>query len=223
MGVSLHCCCAPTTTTIGHVNKQPTPTKRLQPFRPWQVLNRHLYTVDHTSPDGRPIRYTLEVDTANDDEVRVYTDGWLRSKHALPASIPVVGGYLDVDASLYGVTRMHLVTAFGAERRLTPVAGTIEDRRLQLDHRHPKVSRAIGLVAIAVLIANLALAVPIALEYATELSIISERFGTFASPFQLPTWANIALMAAGILAAMERVLTLRRNKILDAETIWTVF
>lgn len=204
------------------MTKKPTPPKRLKPFRPWQVLNRFLYTVDHSGSEGRTVRYTLEIDTFNgDNEVQVYADGWFRSKHELPASISVGDGHIEVDASMYGVTRMHLLTTDGAERRLTPVAGTIEDRRRKLDRRYPTVSRAIGWAAIAILIANLVLAVPFALELVTELPDIQERFGTFVSPIQLPTWDNVALMTAGILAATERALTLRRNKILDFETIWT--
>lgn len=75
--------------------------------------------------------------------------------------------------------------------------------------------------AIAILIANLVLAIPFAIELATELPAIQRNLGTFVSPIQLPAWANTSLMVAGILAATERVLTLRRNRILDMETIWT--
>lgn len=224
MHVCRHCCYARTLTTMEHMNKKPSSPRRLKPFRSWQVLNRYLYVIDHPGPQGDSVRYTLEVDMMDgEDEVRVYTDGWLRSKHQLPASIPVVGGHLEVEASLYGVTRVNLVIADGAERRLTPVPGTIEDRRLQLTRSHPTVSRVIGWLAIAVLVINLALAVPFALEWATEIPDIRKRFGTFDSPFHLPTWMNIALMTAGILAAVERALTVRRNKILDLETIWTAF
>ncbi len=67
------------------------------------------------------------------------------------------------------------------------------------------------------------LAVPFALESATRIPKIAERFGTFVSPIQLPAWITTALLVAGILAAVERALTLRRNKILDVETVWTAF
>lgn len=208
--------------TLEYMTTPPAPPKRMKPFRQWQVLHRHLYTVDHTGPAGNSIRYTLEIDTANgDNEVQVYADGWFQSKHELPASIPVLGGHIEANASLYGVTRMHLVTADGAARRLTPIAGTIEDRRGALDRRHPTISRAMRWAAIAILIANLVLAIPFAIELATELPAIQRNLGTFVSPIQLPAWANTSLMVAGILAATERVLTLRRNRILDMETIWT--
>ncbi|SNS34966.1 hypothetical protein SAMN05421642_1022 [Rhodococcoides kyotonense] len=196
--------------------------KRLRPFRPWQVLNRYLYTLEQSASDGTEVLYTVEVDTAGEEEtVQLYKDGWLDSTHDLPASIPVADGRIEVAVSLYGVTRVHLVRDDGVERRLTPVRGTLEDRRRRLDRRHPTLSKAIGWVAIAILVVNLVLAVPFALETATEIPKIAERFGTFVSPIQLPVWVSTTLLVAGVLAAVERVLTLRRNKILDMETIWT--
>ena len=194
--------------------------KRLRPLKPWQVLNRYLYTLEHAG-----FSYTVEVDAAGDDTVQLYEDGLLVSTNDLPAKIPVAGGYIDVAASLYGVTRVHLVRGDGkgngVGRRLAPARGTLEDRRRRLDRHHPGISRAIGWVAIAILMGNLVLAVPFAIEIATGVPAIAERFGTFVSPIGLPVWINTALLVAGICAAMERALTVRHNKIIDLETIWT--
>lgn len=194
-------------------------TKRratLKPLRPWQVLNRYLYEVDLGG-----IHYTVEVDTAGDGDAQLYADGLQVASEDLPTSFPVDRGHIEVAASLYGVTRVHLVTGDGPDRRLTPVRGTIEDRRRRLDRDHPAISRVIAWAAIVILVVNLVLVVPFALEMATGIPAVAERFGTFVSPIQLPVWANTALLFAGILAAVERALTLRHNKILDFETIWT--
>lgn len=211
------------------MTKQPPTAKRLSPLKPWQVLNRYLYTLEHAGSDGRRVSYTVEVDTAGDDTVQLYADGWLVSTNDLPASIPVSGGHIEVAASLYGVTRVHLVLDDdddedednGVGRRLAPARGTIEDLRRRLDRNHPRISRAIGWLAIAILVVNLVLAVPFAIEIATGVPAIAERFGTFVAPIQLPVWINTALLVAGVCAAVERALTLRHNKILDLETIWT--
>ncbi|OZF53621.1 hypothetical protein CH293_10140 [Rhodococcus sp. 14-2470-1b] len=190
--------------------------RKLTPLRPWQVLNRYLYELDLAGT-----RYTVEVDIADDDVAKLYADGRLVSTLDLPASFAVGDGRIDVAASLYGVTRVHFSRRDGVGRRLTPVRGTLEDRRRRLGERHPVLSRVIGWVAIVLLIVNLILAVPFALEIVTEIPVVAERFGTFVSPIQLPVWANTPLLLAGIVAAMERALTLRHNKILDMETIWT--
>ncbi|MBY6414837.1 hypothetical protein HQ346_24985 [Rhodococcus sp. BP-252] len=203
------------------MNEQPTPAKRLSPFRPWQVLNRYLYTLERPSSAGVPILYTVEVDSlSEDDTVQLYENGYLATTNDLPASIEIDGGTIEVAVSLYGVTRVDFVSDDGTGRRLAPVPGTLEYRRRRFDRRHPRLSRAIGWAAIAILVVNLVLAASFALEIATKVPMVAEQFGTFVSPIQLPAWANTTLVVAGILAATERVLTLRHNKILDLETIW---
>ncbi|MEV1291984.1 hypothetical protein [Pseudonocardia sp. NPDC049635] len=139
----------------------------------------------------------------------------------LPGCLPVPGGRIDVDAGLYGTTRIHLVPDSGPERRLGPVPGTLEHRRARLAGRRPGVSRAIAVTAVLVLAVNLVLAAPHALELVTSQPRVAELVGTFTSPVSLPGWLNTALLVAGALAAVERVLTLRRNRVLDAETMWT--
>lgn len=54
----------------------------------------------------------------------------------------------------------------------------------------------------------------------SQLDWVAERFGTFTSPFALPAWANTGLLILGILAALERALTLRSHWLIDAETWW---
>ncbi|GAA2286971.1 hypothetical protein GCM10009853_047780 [Glycomyces scopariae] len=189
-------------------------------MRGLDVLHRALYEIDLPGPAG-PVRYTVEVDTNRDWTAVLYADGVLQAEADLPARLPVPGGVIEADHGMYGVSRMHFTAEDGRERRLAPVRGTLEDLRGRFAHRHPRASRAIGWAAVAVLLVNLALAAPHALELATEIPRIAERFGTFDSPVDLPWWLNASLYAAGAAAATERVLTFRRNRIVDFETIWT--
>ncbi|MEU3271049.1 hypothetical protein ABZ639_09380 [Saccharomonospora sp. NPDC006951] len=191
--------------------------KRLRPFRRSQVLHRWLYTIafaGHT--------WTVDVDLGDEDgAAELYRDGLLHARGDLPSAFAVPGGTIEVDAGLYGVTRVHLVREDGEQRRLSPVKGTAEDLRGRLARRHPLLSRSIAGLAIVVLALNLVLAVPQALELLTTIPKVADNIGAFTSPVVLPMWLNIILVTAGALAATERVLTLRRNRVLDIETLWT--
>ncbi|MEU6247655.1 hypothetical protein [Glycomyces sp. NPDC047010] len=198
----------------------PAASRRLRPMRRLDVLHRALYEIDLPAGDG-PVRYTVEVDVNRDWTAVLYADGALVTEADLPARLPVPGGVIEADQGMYGVSRMHFVAADGRERRLTAARGTLEDLRGRFGRRHPRASRAIGAAAVAVLLVNLALAAPQALELVSEVPRIAEQFGTFESPVDLPWWLNASLFAAGAAAATERVLTFRRNRIVDFETIWT--
>lgn len=63
------------------------------------------------------------------------------------------------------------------------------------------MSRTIAAVAVAVLLVNLVLAVPVALELLTGIDAVAARFGTFTSPITLPGWLNTGLLVAGVAAA----------------------
>ncbi|GGU90885.1 hypothetical protein GCM10010182_01990 [Actinomadura cremea] len=198
--------------------------KRLRPFRRREMLHRAVYTIVHDGPDGPG--HTWAVDIAMKDVdwlAELYLDGAWQEKSDVPAAFAVPGGTIEVKASAYGVTRMHLVLDSGEERRLAPVAGTAENLRGRLARRHPRLSRTIGGLAIAILVANLVLAVPQAIEIVTGVPVIADRVGTFTSPVATPVWLTALLVFAGVLAATERVLMRRRNRVLDIETIWSSF
>lgn len=196
--------------------------KRLRPVRRREVLHRFLYTIELPGPRGELLDHTVEIDAGRaDSRAGLYVDGWERATTDLPGSFPVPGGRIEVSVGLHGVRRMHLVDD-GRERRLDPVPGTLEHLRGRMHRRHPRLSRAIGRLAIAILVVDLVLAVPQALEFlTTRVDRLAELVGTFSSPIELPLWLNAALAVAGALAAVERVLTLRRNRLLDIETMWT--
>jgi hypothetical protein len=188
------------------------------------VLHRMLYTVRHPGPRGDLLDYTVEIDAGRDDGRAVlYVDGWEQATTDMPGRLPVPGGAIEVSIGPYGVRRVHLVDDDDDDgRRLDPVRGTLEDLRRRMHRDRPLLSRAIGWAAIAILAVNLVLAVPQALEFlTTRVDRIAELVGTFTSPVVLPLWLDVALVLAGVLAAVERVLTLRRHRVLDVETMWT--
>ncbi|MEV5827030.1 hypothetical protein AB0L25_15750 [Spirillospora sp. NPDC052242] len=188
------------------------------------MLHRSLYTIVHDGPDGPGRTWTVDVTMKDVGWVaELYLDGAWQEKSDVPAAFAVPDGTIEVKASMYGVTRAHLVLDSGPERPLTPVAGTAEDLRGRLARRHPRLSRTIGALAIAILVVNLVLAVPQALEIVTGISLVADHVGSFRSPVSLPPWLNAVLLSAGILAATERVLMRRSNRVLNIETIWSSF
>jgi len=197
--------------------------QRLRPIRRREVLHRLLYTIKHPGPRGDRLDHTVEIDLGRDDGRAVlYVDRREQATTDMPGSFPVSGGVIEVAIGLHGVQRVHLVGDEGDERRLDPVGGTLEDLRRRLHRRRPRLSRAIGWLAIAILVVNLVLAVPAALEFlTTRVDRVAEIFGTFTSPIVLPLWLNITLALAGAAAGTEWALMLRRNRLLDLETSWT--
>ncbi|GAB3431183.1 hypothetical protein [Actinophytocola sediminis] len=209
---------------MNRVDDRPEGTtgKRLSPLRRHEILHRLIYTIDHPDRHGELVNHTVQVDVSRDDgHAELYVDGRQLATMEMPAAFPVAGGVIEVASTPYGVRRVHLVMDNGTERRLDPLPGTLEHRRGRLHRRHPRLSRAIGWAAIAILVTSLVLAVPQAIELLTRLDRVEEWVGTFTSPIQLPAWLNASLTVAGVLAATERTLTLRRNRVLDIETLWT--
>ncbi|OZM70799.1 hypothetical protein CFN78_23030 [Amycolatopsis antarctica] len=202
-------------------NRGPEQGEWLIPLRRREVLYRSLYTAEHTGPDGGTSTYTVEFDGTKDWAAKLYRDGRFQAKADLPATFRVSGGRIEANSSLYGVNRMHLVSDSGEERRFDPAPGTLEDLRGRLARRKPWLSRTIAATAILVLVVNLVLAVPQVLEILMRVPLLAENFGTFTSPIQLPGWLNTVLLLAGVCAAVERVLTRRRNRLLDVETLWS--
>lgn len=198
---------------------------RLAPLRRRDVLHRLLYAITLTGPDGEPLEHVVHVDTAGDEwAAELFVGRLRRAKADLPATFDVPGGAIQVDLSLYGVSRMHFVGDDGEEQRLEPLAGTLEHRRHRLHRDRPRLSRVIEWTAIVVLVVGLVPAVPQALELlTTHVDGVRELIGSFTSPIQLPAWLNTTITLAGVTAAVERALMLRRHPVVDAETIWTAF
>ncbi len=168
---------------------------------------------------GASETWSVDVRHGGDDNgeviAQLYRNGVNHARSKLPAAFEVPGGTIEVHASSFGLKRCHYVTADGAARQLTPDPASAEGRRAQFQRTHPLASRAIGVASVVVLVIALVLGVPQIVEQVTLIPPVAERFGTFTSPFQLPTWVNISLLVATIVASTERALRLRFNWLLD--------
>lgn len=186
----------------------------LRPMHGWQVVHRTVFGIAHAGE-----RWVVDVDLI-DDTAALYRGGVQVARSSLPARFPIGDATIEVAATTFGLRRAHLVHADGGERQLDPAPGTAERWRAVLDHRWPVLSRVIAVVAVLVLIVGLGVAGAEAWEWLTSIEAIGERVGVFASPLALPEWAVTTLTVAGLLAALERALTLRHHWLLDADTFW---
>lgn len=193
----------------------------LKPYRWWQPLSRSVFYLRRDDAQGQAHVYAVDVDYFSwDDEAHMYRDGARWARSSLPAAFPVPGGVVEVAVSSVGLTRMHFVSDAGDEMVLQPDRLSAEGLRARFGKRFPRWSRAIGWIAVVILIIGLIFAAPQVIELLTQLDWVAENFGTFTSPISLPAWANTTLFVAGILAALERALTLRSHWLIDAETWW---
>ncbi len=75
-------------------------SRRLRPLRRHQILTRSLYAAPLPEPGGPGAMWTVEVDQARDWDARLYRDGEQGARAEMPASLPVPGGRIEVDAGL---------------------------------------------------------------------------------------------------------------------------
>lgn len=194
-------------------SSDPAPAAELPRFRRSLSMQRTRFT-GHLADESIA---TVDVDHASGR-----TSLYLNNRHERTADMPTqftLGSErIEVAASRYGMRRIHLIRADGSHERLDPAAGTPERWRERLSQRHPKISRAIAVGAVSVLVVNLILLAPQVLELLTHLTIWPDRFPSFVSPVDLPGWVNTILTMTAALAATERALTFRHHRILDVET-----
>lgn len=208
---------------IGKV--KPGDGRALKPYRWWQLFSRHLFYLDLTEEhgpgdDGVPHRYAVHVSWWKSDDngysvAHLYREGRQHAVAPVPAIFPVPGGAIEVRLSDLGLRRMHYVSDDGEARLLTPDPRSAEGLRARWGQRHPRASSWLGRLAIMVLLGAAIVELPQLLELVTSWDPISERVGTFSSPINLPSWANISILAVSLLAAMERALTLRHHWLID--------
>ncbi|SHI67248.1 hypothetical protein SAMN05421803_101895 [Nocardiopsis flavescens] len=191
----------------------PAPGAPLPPFRPSLALERTRFAIGLDDASTA----TVDVDHTS-GRASLYRDGRHVRTADMPVRFPVGTAGIEVAASRYGMQRIHLVGADGGPRRLEPAPGTPEHWRARLSRRHPGVGRALAVGAVVVLAVNLLLLAPQLLESATHLPLWADRLTPFVSPVDLPAWANTALTATAALAGIERALTFRHHRLLDAET-----
>ena len=156
----------------------------------------------------------------------LYRDGAQVYRSNVPATFEVPGGVIEVATSTFGLRRMHFVpgtpTKSGAEteRLLQPDKRSAEGRRAQFGRRFPKLSRIMGWIAVAILLAGLAVWIPQVIETVTHWDAVSGYVDPYVSPINVAPAAEYGLLAAGLVAALERALTIRSHWLIDFESFW---
>lgn len=191
----------------------PEPGAPLPPFRRSLSLQRTRFAIDLSDASTA----TVDVDHASGRASLYRNDRHVRTGD-MPIRFPLGSDGIEVAASRYGMRRIHLIGADGSRRRLDPAPGTPEHWRARLSRRRPGVGRALAVGAVLVLTVNLILLAPQVLELVTRLPLWAEHFTPFDSPVGLSAWANTALTLTAALAGIERALTFRHHRLLDAET-----
>jgi hypothetical protein len=188
----------------------------LRRFRWWQMFGRSLRTISLPAPDGTASTYTIDVRHAGDltdgeIRARLYLNGSLHSYSKLPARFSVPGGHIDVAINGFGLRRCHYVRADGSEVQLAPDPASAEGRRAQLHRTHPGLSRLVGVVSTAFVVAGLCVTVPQIIETISRVPPIADSIGTFTSLVQLPLGANLLIGLAAVIGSTERALRMRSS------------
>lgn len=188
----------------------------LRRYRWWQMFGRSLRSIALPAADGTVSTYTVDVRHAgdmSDGEIRarLYVDGALQSYAKMPTRFTVPGGHIEVAITGFGLKRCHYVRADGTEQPLSPDPASAEGRRARLHQRHPGVSRVIGLISIAFVIAGLCIEVPQIIQSLSQIPFIADSIGTFTSPIQFPLAVNILIGLAAVIGSTERALRMRSS------------
>ncbi|PPF87230.1 hypothetical protein C5E07_17895 [Pseudoclavibacter sp. RFBJ3] len=188
----------------------------LRRYRWWQMLSRSLRAITLRSADGTASTYTVDVRhggdmTDGEIRARLYVDGALQSFAKMPTRFPVPGGHIEVAITGFGLKRCHYVRADGSEVQLTPDPASGEGRRARLHHRHPSVSRLIGIISTLLVVIGLGVEVPQIIAALSQIPPIADSIGTFTSPVQLPLQANLLIGLAAVIGSTERALRMRSS------------
>lgn len=195
----------------------------LAPFRWWQALSRSQLSLSIPDATGSATEFTVDVHQLGDHadgtvRARLYRDGALASVSRLPARFAIPGGHVEVAVGTFGLRRCHFVPAVGDERQLTPHPRSAEGRRAAFDRDHPRASRVVGILSLAVVIVGAAIAVPQLLATLSQIPLIADSLGSFTSPLTLPPAANAGVTVVVVLAGVERALRLRSSWLDDLAT-----
>jgi hypothetical protein len=139
--------------------------------------------------------------------VHLYGDGIEVEVQKSPATFRLgASATIEASMSVLGMRQVDLVVE-GETTLLTPVEGTAEAWRLQLERERPDLSRLIGVISWIVL------AVALVYEVPQLLALIGGVIGAdFESPVMLPGAANFILGIAALAAALERALRFKSNR-----------
>lgn len=199
---------------------KPGDGRPLKPFRWWQMTRRSVMSIA-LPVDGRQVMHTVEVKHGGDAETGVvraglYLDGQLRAQSKVPARFPVAHGHIEVRTSQVGLRRCHFIAHGGTERRLVPDPGSAEGRRMRFALQHPAASGLISAISVLMLLIGVGLNILQAAEPISEIPLIADAFGSFASPLHLPVWLNIALGFGAAVGVVERAMHMRYHWLLDS-------
>lgn len=189
-----------------------TTTGPLKEHRFWQLFSRSLFFVDLPDATGRRQVYEVDVRHGRDSSsskrpTALYRDGIQVQQANPPMAFPVPGGVIEVATSEFGLKRVHFVG--DGERMLRPHPCSTEGLRARFERRFPRTSGVVDAVGLVVLLVGLTVTLATVAEQLTRVEVIAVQIGTFTSPIRLPTWAKVALGAAGALAAIDRALGLK--------------
>ncbi|MFS0786666.1 hypothetical protein ABC345_09840 [Shouchella sp. 1P09AA] len=191
----------------------------LKPYRLWHIFTHSLFHITITKENNEQVHYALKSRYfADDSSVDLYHGKTHVAYSTLPASIPIENGILEVKSGGSGINQIRYRTDEAETFSIYPDKRSVRGWRLGLHRHFPVISNCLGLLAILVLLASLALGLPQIVEQISEIPWIAEHIGTFQSPINLPVWLNVAIGLATGFAATERALMLRSHWLIDMET-----
>lgn len=200
---------------------KPGDGRALKPYRWWHSLWRTLFVADLQDEDDHRHEYAVDINYLSFAwDAALYRDGRREATSELPAVFPVPGGVVEVATTFYGLKRMHLVTDDGREQQLRPHRLSSEGMRMRFGRRFPRASTAISWTAVAVLLTSLAVLFLPTVASISRIDVVAEHLGTYTAPYTLPGWLSTTLTISGLVAALERALTLRNHWLIDADTWW---
>ena len=178
-------------------------SRSLRPLGGWDLLSRGRFEARH---DGHV--WTVDLDYFDfGEKLHLYRDGVEVEMQKSPAKFDLgSGATIDAAMSLLGMRRIDLVVQ-GQTTMLTPVDGTAEAWRLQLERERPGLSRLIGVVSWAVLVFALVYEVP------QLIALIAKAIGADFEPRSCCRERPTSLLGiAALAAAIERALRFKSNR-----------
>ncbi|MFS0726437.1 hypothetical protein [Paenibacillus sp. 1P07SE] len=192
----------------------------LKPYRIWHVFTHSLFHIKITNAkEGKSTNYALKSGYfVEEPRVDLYREKIHIAYAKLPAALPVEEGVIEINKGSSGINGIRFITDKEAVFSVHPDKRSIRGFRMWVHKRFPRISGFIGLTAIIILLASLAVGLPQFVETLTKIPWISEQVGTFESPIQLSVWTNIAIGVVVAIAGTERALMLRKHWLIDMET-----
>lgn len=184
----------------------------LKALRWWEMMTRSVFYLNQYAVEVYFFRF--------EDNIMVYRNGRQVAKgtESLKYEVAETGGQIEIALSDYGVKRMHYKEDTGQEQMLIPDKQSAEGLRYRFGQRFPRVSKWIGWIAVAILLASVVLWIPQIVGLLGEWAILESYIGGFESPVQLPAWLNTTLVVLSLLAVIERTLTVKYHWLIDMDT-----